>query len=53
MGENLGGVVMWTIQGRFTIFGYQTPEVDLTAVLAVGVIALIVLCLAQYTPTGG
>jgi hypothetical protein len=44
---------MWLISGRFTVCGYQTPELDLTPVLGVGFIVTVVYSLMLHTPVGG
>ena len=44
---------MWVITAKFSVGGYQLPEVDLTPALAIGVIALTAYALLLHTPVGG
>jgi hypothetical protein len=40
---------MWTVSARFTAFGYQTREVDLTVGLGIAIIALVTWALLSNT----
>jgi hypothetical protein len=48
-----GGAAVWVITAKFSVGGYQLPEVDLTPALAIGVIALTAYALLLHTPVGG
>jgi hypothetical protein len=45
-----GGAAVWVITAKFSVGGYQLPEVDLTPALSIGVIALTAYALLLYTP---